>query len=303
MQEFLERAGLEEIEAFVAVAELGGFAAAAAKVGRDVSVVSRRVSLLEKRLGVRLLARTTRRVSLTEAGSLYLKRVQLVLEELAAANQEVSERAGRPRGLLRVSVPMTFGRRWLAGLLPKFLASQPEIQVDVRYSDRFVDLVAEGFDVAVRVGLLGSSSLVSKKIAEHRMLLCASPRFLAAHATPKSPSDLTKIACVGFAGHSFWPDWPLQKAGKRKTIRPMGPLVTDNAEAALVAAIEGLGVTLAADWLAGPALRSGQLVEVLPGWTVKAGGGVYAVMPPGRLVPAKTRAFVEFLSTTLKGLW
>jgi DNA-binding transcriptional LysR family regulator len=303
MQELLDRAGLEEIEAFVAVAELGGFAAAATRVGRDASVVSRRVSLLEKRLGVRLLARTTRRVSLTEAGTLYFKRVQVVLEELAVANQEVSERAGSPRGLLRISVPDTFGRRWLAAMIPNFLAAHPEIRADVRYSDRFVDLVAEGFDVAVRVGILRNSSLVSKKIAEHRMLLCASPGFLAERGTPKSPNDLAGMPCLGFTPHSFWPDWPLQKAGKRKTIRPMGPLVTDNAEAALVAAIAGLGVVLAADWLAGPALRSGKLVEVLPGWTVKGDGGVYAVMPPGRLVPAKTRAFVEFLSTSLRGLW
>jgi DNA-binding transcriptional LysR family regulator len=135
------------------------------------------------------------------------------------------------------------------------------------------------------------------------MLLCASPRFLAAHGTPKSPSDLTDIPGLVFTGHSFSPNWPLQKAGKRKTIRPVGPLVTDNAQAALVAAIDGLGVVLTADWLAGPALRSGKLVEVLPGWTVKGDGGVYAVMPPGRLIPAKTRAFVEFLSTNLKGLW
>jgi DNA-binding transcriptional LysR family regulator len=303
MQELLDRAGLEGIEAFVAVAELGGFAAAAGRVGRDASVVSRRVGLLEKRLGVRLLARTTRRVSLTEAGTLYFKRVQVVLEELAVANQEVSERAERPRGLLRISVPDTFGRMWLAALIPKFLAAHSQIRVDVRYSDQFVDLVAEGFDVAVRVGVLRNSSLVSKKIAEHRRLLCASPRFLAAHGTPKSPSDLTDVPCLGVTRHSFWPDWPLQKAGKQKTIRPVGPLVTDNAEAALVAAIDGLGVVLTADWLAGPALRSGKLVEVLPGWTVKGYGGVYAVMPPGRLVPAKTRAFVEFLSTSLRGLW
>ncbi len=173
----------------------------------------------------------------------------------------------------------------------------------MRYSDRRIDLVAEGFDVAVRVGILRDSSLVSRKIAEHRMLLCASPGFLAQHGTPKSSDDLTDIPCLGVTRLSFWPDWPLEKAGKRKTIRPVGPLVTDNAQAALVAAIAGLGVVLTADWLAGPALRSGELVEVLPAWSIKGGGGVYAVMPPGRLVPAKTRAFVEFLSTNFKGLW
>jgi DNA-binding transcriptional LysR family regulator len=303
MQELIEWGGLEEIEAFVAVAELGGFAAAAHRIGRDASIVSRRVSLLEKRLGVRLLARTTRRVSLTEAGGTYLTRVRVVLEELAFANQEVSERAAHPRGLLRVSVPNVFGRMWVAPILPRFLALHPQIRADVRYSDRFVDLVADGFDIAVRVGVLRSSTLISKKLAEHRALLCASPRFLAAHGTPRSPAELTDMPCLGYTGYSFWPDWPLQKAGRRKTVRPQGPLITDNTEAALVAAIEGAGIVLTADWLAGPALRSGKLIEVLPGWTVKGDFGIYAVMPPGRLVPAKTRAFVDFLSAAIKGAW
>lgn len=300
MQELKLRGGLKEVEAFVAVAELGGFAAASARIGRDASVVSRRVNLLEQKLGVRLLARTTRHVALTEAGTVYLRRVQGVLEEFASANAEAADQAGVVRGLLRVSVPDTFGRRWISHLLARFIQQHPQVHLDVRFGDRLVDVVSEGFDLAVRVGVLRDSSLLSRRIAGHRSLLCASPGYLKRHGRPKSPDDLKRHACLGFTGHSFWPDWPLRNGPGRKTIRPRGPLVTDNAEAALTAAIEGVGIVLTADWLACAALRSRHLVEVLPGWTVRADGGVYAIMPPGKLVPAKTRAFVDFVATELR---
>ncbi len=304
MQE-LDRGGLEEIEAFVAVAELGGFAAAAKKIERDPSVISRRVGLLEARLGVRLLVRTTRRVALTEAGEAYLKRVQVILEELAAANVEVVEKAAAPQGLLRVSAPMTFGRLWLAPLVAGFLKQYAHIRVDLRFSDRIVDLVAEGFDVAVRVGVLPSSSLQSRKIGEHRMLLAASPAYLKAAGTPQSPDDLERYDCVGFTGNASWPDWRLQFNARRKLIRPACRYITDNSEATLAAAIDGAGIILAPDWLAGPALHQGSLVEILRGWTVRGEGGVYAVLPPGRLVPKKSRAFIDYLAAELKvaGNW
>jgi DNA-binding transcriptional LysR family regulator len=299
MQE-LDRGGLEEIEAFVAVAELGGFAAAAKKIGRDASVISRRVSQLEARLGVRLLVRTTRRVALTEAGESYLKRVQVILEELSAADVEVTERAAAPQGLLRVSAPVTFGRLWLAPLVAGFLKQYAHIRVDLRFTDRVVDLVAEGFDVAVRVGVLPSSSLQSRRIGDHRMLLAASPAYLSAAGTPRRPEDLPRFDCVGFTGNSSWPDWRLQHNSKRKLVRPVCRYVTDNSEAALAAAIDGAGIMLAPDWLAGAALHEGALVEILRGWTVKGDGGVYTVLPPGRLIPKKSRAFIDYLAAELK---
>lgn len=299
MQEFRNRGNLEQVEAFATVAELGSFAAAAAKIGRDASLISRRVSMLEARLGTRLLSRTTRSVTLTEAGSAYLKRVQAVLDELASADAEAADHAGFVSGSLRVAVPNTFGRRWLAPLLPSFIELYPQLRLDVSFSDRYVDIVAEGFDVAVRVGVLRSSTLVSRHIAGKRTLLCASPGYLKKHGTPRAPGDLTAHSCIGFSGHSFWPDWPLQKGGHRVTVRPKGPLVTDNAEAGLHVALSGIGVLLTSDWLAGSALRSGELVEVLPGWTIKEDGGIYAIMPPGRLIPAKTRVFVDYISTRL----
>lgn len=300
MQEFRRHGGLEQAEAFVAVAELGSFSAAALRLGRDTSAISRRVGMLESRLGVRLLARTTRHVALTEAGTTYLRRVQAVLDELASAEREASDGAGTVRGALRVTLPNTFGRLWIAPLLPKFIEVFPEVHLDVRFDDRFVDLVADGFDVAIRVGVLPSSTLISRRIAGRRTLLCASPSYLKRWGTPHTPQDLVEHNCIGFSGHAFWPDWPLQKGSQRKTIKPGGSLISDNAEANLIAAIAGVGVVLSADWLAGSALKSGKLVEVLPGWTIPGESGVYVVMPPGKLIPAKTRAFADFITTELR---
>jgi DNA-binding transcriptional LysR family regulator len=303
MQELLQRGGLELLAAFVAVVENGSFAFAAKKLGRDASIVSRRVRQLEQQLGVRLLSRTTRRVALTEVGALYYRRVQASLDELAIASREASHLAASPQGLLRISVPVTFGRQWIAPLLPPFLGRHPQIRIDARFSDRLVDVVSEGFDVAIRVGVLRDSSLTSRKIASYRNLLVAAPSYLSRHGKPRTPADLAKHACLGFSGHADWPDWLMMKDGKRKTVRPVGPLIADNSEVVLMAAMEGAGITFTPDWLAGPALRERQLVEVLPGWGGKAEGGVYAILPPGRLIPTKTRLFVDEIARSIRAGW
>lgn len=303
MQELFERGGLELLAAFVAVAETGSFTDAAKKLGRDASVVSRRISQLEQQLGVRLLSRTTRRVALTEVGALYHRRIQGILDELAEASREASDIASSPQGLLRISLPATFGRQWIAPLLPRFLSRYPKIRIDARFSDRQVDVVSEGFDVAIRVGVLRDSSLSARKLASYRNLLVAAPSYLAARGKPRTPDDLKTHSCIGFTGIRSWPDWSLTRGNQRKTLRPAGPLVADNSEAVLIAAIAGVGITLAADWLAGPALRQGKLVEVLPGWAGRGDGGVYAILPPGRLVPAKTRTFVDEIGKSIKAGW
>ncbi|CAO4186096.1 Transcriptional regulator [Methylorubrum aminovorans] len=305
MQELQELGGLDELAAFVAVAEAGSFTSAAKVLGRDASVLSRRVSQLEERLGVRLLSRTTRRVALTEVGTGYFRRVQALLDELASANREASDNASSPQGLVRVSLPLSFGRQWIAPLLPAFLARHPQIRIDLRLTDRFVDVVAEGIDVSIRVSSSEQrdSSLTIRKIASYRNLLVASPGYLSARGTPRKPADLMQHACLGFTGYAAWPDWPLMKDGKRHTVRPNCALVADHSEVLLMAAIEGAGITFTADWLAGPALRAGQLIEVLPGWAGKGSGGVYAVLPPGRLVPTKTRLFVDEVAQAIKAGW
>jgi len=188
----------EEIEAFAAVAESGSFAVAARRLGRDASVLSRRITALEARLGVRLLARTTRRVTTTEAGAGYLPRVQAILAEWSAADAEVSKGAAAPRGVLRLALPAAFGRMWVAPVLAGFLAAHPEIQVEAQYSDRYVDIIAERVDAAVRIGALPPSDLVARRLARFSRLLCASPDYLAKRGMPAAPQDLAAHACLGF---------------------------------------------------------------------------------------------------------
>lgn len=303
MHELLGRVSFEELVAFVAVVEAHGFSNAAKIIGRDPTILSRRVSQLENRLGVRLLSRTTRSVALTEVGTRYYGRVRALLDELDSASLEASNLASSPQGLLRVSLPSTFGRQWVSPLLSGFIEKHPKIKVDARFSDRIVDLVAENFDVAIRVGSLRSSTMKAKKIASFKYLLVASPAFIAIHGLPQAPEDLEQFSCLGFTNYSFWPEWGLIKDGIRKTVRPESPFITDNSEAMLSAAIDGIGIALAADWLAGPVIREGKLHEILPGWEGDLSGGVYAIMPPGRLVPTKTRLFVDEITESIRSGW
>jgi DNA-binding transcriptional LysR family regulator len=303
MQELLDSVSLDDLAAFVAVVEDHSFTEAAKRIGRDATIISRRVGQLEERLGVRLLARTTRRVNLTEVGTLYYRRVRVLLDELSSASEEASNFAASPRGLLRVSLPVVFGRRWISPLLPAFLVKHPQIRLDVRFIDRFVDVVAEGYDVAIRVGTLRDSSLVARRIAPFQNLVVAAPAYITTHGAPRVPEELLEHACLGFIGHSTWPEWILKKDGQRKTVRPTGPLVADNSEALLQAALEGTGIILTPDWLAGPSLRAGALVRILPDWHGSQEGGVYAVMPPGRLVPTKTRVFVDEITHAIQVGW
>jgi DNA-binding transcriptional LysR family regulator len=303
MREFIEQGSMEELTAFVAVGETGSFAAAASQIGRDASVISRRVSQLEQRLGVRLLSRTTRHVSLTEVGAVYFRRVQAILDELAHASTEASDFASAPQGVLKISLPVTFGRQWVAPSFASFLARYPQIKIDAHFTDRIVDVIADGLDVAIRVGTLNDSSLTARRIASYRNILIAAPSYIEKHGRPRSPAELKERACLGFPSHPYWPDWMLTKDGQRRTVRPNCNLVADNSEAILMAALDGTGIALLPDWLIGPSLRDKRLVQVLPGWTGKGDGGVYAVLPPGRLVPTKTRVFVDVIAETIKAGW
>lgn len=300
MQESMPGMSLDELSTFVAVAEALSFTGAAKVVGRDATIVSRRMGQLEQRLGVRLLSRTTRKVALTEVGTLYYQRVRALLDGLESAGQEASNFASSPQGLLRISLPVTFGRRLVAPHFPAFLREHPNIRMDARFSDRYVDVVAEGFDVAIRVGVLRDSTLIARQIASFRTLLYAAPSYLAAHGEPQDPGDLEQHACLSFIHHASWPDWILKSDGQQRTVRPAGALSADNSESLLQAAIAGAGIVLTPDWLASSAVREGALVQILSEWQGWGAGGIYAVMPPGRLIPAKTRLFVDDISAAIQ---
>ena len=299
MQQWPEGAHVEEMAALAAVAEQGSFAKAADSLRRDATVLTRRIQALERRLGVRLLERTTRRVTLTEAGARFLARTQDAIAVLMEAQTEAAEAAtGEPSGTLRLALPGTFGRRWIAPYLAEFLTRYPRIRIHAEFSNRFVDLIGEGFDAAVRVGVLSDSSLVARKIAERRRLLCASPAYLRRHGTPSRPEDLRSHACLAFTGFSFHPDWTFSdRQGQRVTLRIQGPLVSDDAEALVAASVSGLGIMMCTDWLVGRELADRTLVPILSEWILEDEAGVYAVVPSRGLQPAKTRAFVDWIAS------
>ncbi|WP_423173903.1 LysR substrate-binding domain-containing protein [Stenotrophomonas maltophilia] len=285
----------EQITAFLAAVEHGGFTAAGQALGRDGSILSRRVTALEKRLGVRLMERTTRRLALTEAGEAFHQRMRGALHALQEIEQDTAAAATGVRGTLRIALPATFGRMWVAPILPAFLAAYPDLVVETAFEDRYVDLVAESFDVAVRIGTLTDSRLVARRLAPSRRLLCASPAYLQAQGTPVRPVDLARHACLGFSRLASHPLWHLRDGDKATAIRIAGPLVTDDAQSLVQAAASGAGIAMVSDWLAGPELCSGRLVPVLPDHPVENNETVYLVHPSARLVPAKTRAFADWI--------
>ncbi|MDO5632886.1 MAG: LysR family transcriptional regulator [Paracoccus sp. (in: a-proteobacteria)] len=292
----------DEIAAFAAVADQGSFVAAARVIGVDASLISRRVRRLEEHLGTRLLARTTRQVALTEAGARYHLRVRDLLEQLSAAGREAADLAATPQGVLRVSVPQSFGMLAIAPLLAGFAANWPDIRLELSLSNRRVDLVAESYDLAIRMGQPQDSSLTMRKLGEYRDILIAAPGYIAAQGMPDHPSDLAGHACLVFTGNAFWPDWSLTDGQHVHELRPHGPLICDSSDALMAAALDGAGILLATDWLARPALASGRLVRVLPGWQGRTQGAIHALMPPGRMIPAKVRVFLDALTESLTAL-
>jgi len=297
MRQKHEKSGsrFEQIESFAAIVEHGGFAAAARVLGHHPSVVSRRLDALERRLGVRLLARTTRRVTVTEAGVAYHRRVHALLGEFEAADVEASEGAATPRGLLRLSLPPSFARRHIAPWLPGFIADHPGLRLELAHGNQFVDLVAEGFDAAVRIGELADSSLVARRLASFEVLLCAAPDYVARRGTPTHPSELPQHDCLAFSKPRFWPDWHLRSAQERVAQTVPARLLSDDDEGMLVACLGGAGIMPAPAWLVATELCEGSLLRVLPEWRFDFDAAVHVVLPPGRMVPAKTRVFVDRL--------
>ena len=300
MQEYSEGLKTEELTAFVAVVENNGFSGAARVLGRNATVISRRIQQLEAQLGIRLLARSTRHVTLTEAGELFYVRIRRLLDEMRSARLEVSEFAAAPRGLLRISLPVTFGRRWIVPAIRTFIDSYPGIRLDVSFTDRITDLVAENIDVAVRVGKLTDSALISRTIIRFGYLLVASPDYLKQYKAPKKPEDLASHSCLKFTNSAGKADWVLTDGKACVKVRPDGPVQSDSSEALLHTALDGLGIALLPDWLAASALREGSLERVLPEWQGNHKGGVHAIMPPGRLVPVKTRVFLDHILSHIR---
>ncbi|MEQ8816489.1 MAG: LysR family transcriptional regulator [Thalassobaculum sp.] len=284
---------LSILQTFVTVAETGSFTTAAERLGLSRAMTSRHVQTLEDRLGVRLLQRTTRRVSPTEAGLGYLERARRLLADFEEAETEVRGERAAPRGTLRVNAPVSFGRTHLAGALPGFLARYPDLTVEVTVNDRVVDLIEEGFDVAIRIGRLGDSSLVARRLGTVGTWMAASPGYLARRGAPSTPGDLTGHDCIGYA-YSADVTRLVHADGREASVRFDGPLTANNGDLVTEAAAGGAGIVMQPDFILAPYLADGRLVPVLPDWS-RQDLGVYAVHHQSRHVAAKVRAFVDHL--------
>jgi DNA-binding transcriptional LysR family regulator len=292
---------LEQLSAFVEVSRRQSFAQAAGQLGRHVSAVSRAVAALEGRLGVRLLQRTTRRVTLSDAGREYFKRCEALLAEFEGADAEVRERAASLRGTLRVSAATGAGQALIAPIVPDFLAAHPLMRLDLQLSNRYVDLIEEGYDLALRVGTLAADSrLVVRRLMPTRRILLASPDYLARRGRPRTPQQLREHACLVLAIGNRPQRWELQRASAHAAIEVTGPLRSNNAFVLLGACRAGAGIGLLPASVAGAEVNEGRLQHVLPGWA-STEQGMYAVYPSARFIPAKVRAFVDFVAARLRG--
>ncbi|WP_137920222.1 LysR family transcriptional regulator [Hydrogenophaga sp. 2FB] len=284
----------EAMRVFVAVVDAGSFVAAADALPMSKAAVSRHVAELESHLGVRLLNRTTRRLSLTPEGEVFHVRCKDVLSTVEDAEAEITSRSGEAAGLLRVNAPVTFGMLHLAPLWMEFMASHPRLTLDVTLSDRVVDLVEEGFDMAVRIASLPDSSLVSRQIARTRMVLCASPTYLRRHGTPRHPSELAQHQVVSYSLFSMGENWVFTGPEGPVTVKVSPRLRSNNGDTCRLAALRHQAIVLQPSFLVGPDLQAGTLVELMPAFqSIEL--GVYVVYPSRKFMPPKVRLLIDFL--------
>ncbi|GAA0782775.1 LysR family transcriptional regulator [Roseibium denhamense] len=283
----------DDLQFFERVAVLGSLSAAGREFGLSPSASSTRLSNLEKELGTQLVARTTRRTSLTEAGEVFLKHSRVALQELSLARSEISASEEAPRGTLRISSNVFFGRKHMLPYLAEFRQLHPDLRLEINMTDRLVDLVGEGYDMAIRGAPLPDSSLMARKLGGNPRVLCASPAYLDRKGVPETPEDLRRHDCIGFDPMRVWyfkgPDGEVP-------FQPDHPVVSgDSGDFAYDAAVYGLGLTVKSMAHVWEDLRDGKLVEVMTRYPVARTGNIYAVYPPAKFVAPKISAFVDFL--------
>ena len=280
---------------FVKVVEQGSFARAAERMNMSTSAVSRHVAELEAHLDTRLLNRTTRRISITESGQGFYERTLQLLADLEEAETAASGTNARPRGTIRLTCSINFGVPHLAPAIGAFQARYPEVLFDVSASDRFVDLVEEGLDLAIRIGDLGNPNLIARKIGQMQLVTCASPGYLKLHGTPKRPEELVKHNCLTYEYAAVKNQWPFRdKQGHDLKILVAGSVHANNGEMLASIAAEGVGIAHEPDFIVNPLLKSGRLVPILANYRPPP-YNIYAVYPSRRHLSAKVRAFVDFL--------
>lgn len=294
---------LRAFEVFVAVVGKGGFAKAADALNTSPANVTRYVAELEAYLGTRLLNRTSRRLSLTEAGQTLFDRGRLILDEVAELEALAGAAAVRPRGRLRINAPVSFGIRHLAPLWPRFMALHPDVSLEIALIDRVVDIVEEGYDLAIRISRAGSQSHVARRLAVSRNLICASPGYIAQHGQPESPQDLAaNHRCILYT-HATTPDeWSLtDEGGREQVVRLQEAMSCNNGDTARMAALDGIGIIRQPTFLISDDLRAGRLVPLLPGYR-SPDIDIVALYPSRRHLSAKVRVMVDFLGEAFHGI-
>jgi DNA-binding transcriptional LysR family regulator len=285
---------LEAMRAFVNVVASNGYAEAARRLGVTRSAVSKAVTELERQLGVRLLDRTTRRVSVTEPGSIYYERCVAILSQVEESEAEIARLHEEPRGLLRINGPMSFGTLYLGDAVSDFMGAYPDLRIELDLTDRFIDPLAEGVDVTIRIGALLDSSLIARKIAETTLALVASPSYLAERGVPKRPEDLIAHSGLDYGRQQPSPRWKLARSGGVASVPIDARLFSNNGEVLRSAAVRGRGLALLPAFLVEDDVRAGRLVSVMDD-AVPPAVGIWALYAPNRFVPAKIRLFIDFL--------
>ena len=286
---------LTSMDVFSRVVDAESFSEAARQLGMSRAMASKHVLRLEDRLGVRLLNRTTRRLSPTEAGAAFYERCRRIVSDAEEAELSVSRLHTETRGRLKVNAPMSFGYLHLAPAIPDFVARHSGVRVDMTMNDRFVDLIEEGYDLAVRIGRLADSSLIARKLAPSRMVVCGAPEYLRRHGTPATPDDLRGHNCLVYTYPASHEVWRFSGPDRDYAVRIGGNFRANNGDALRAAALRGLGLALLPTFIIGEELRSGGLQAVLTGYTA-ADRSIYAVYPHGRHLSAKVRVFIDFLT-------
>lgn len=286
---------LQTMRAFVTVAETGSFTAAAERLDLSRAMVSKHVMDLEAHLGLRLLNRTTRAVGLTEAGASYAARCREIFDAIEAAEQEATSRAAEPVGRLRVTAPSFFGSKFIAPLVPAFAERFPKVGIELALEDKFVDLVEEGFDVAIRIGRLEDSSLVASRIASARLMVCGAPSYLDRRGRPLRPADLAAHECLRYSHATIGAAWPFEGPDGPELVRLSSRFASNSSETLCAMAAGGVGLVCAPDFFVADLLRAGALEQVLADHMV-APLGIFIVHPSRLHVPSKVRSFIEFVT-------
>jgi LysR family transcriptional activator of dmlA len=293
---------VSEMAVFIEVVDQGSFSAAARRLGLASSVVADRVKGLERRLGVRLLARTTRRQSLTEAGATYLREARAILATVTSLETRLSEESSRPLGVLKVTAPSPVGRQWIAPFVGDFVRRYPAVRVHLTLEDRYADIVGEGFDVAIRGGPVVDTALTGRRLFETRRVVVASPDYLARHGPPESPDELASHTCIVFnTERHFHAEWRFGRGDSARNLRVTGALAGTNSELPVVWALAGLGLAQKSWWEVADHIRAGRLVTVLDPFEPEP-ATFFAIHPVSSAQSRKIALFVDELAATLKGL-